>query len=161
MRSKPIAQNRKTQAGDLKNAFALFGLSRSRVRAAAKVPAHGRPQAITAPVLAKLEIAYKFGCSDREACVFAGIHPSTLYRFSERNGDFCEQKDAWRELPILAARMVVVNAMAKGDVKVAQWYLERRGEGFSGTDRFASGSRAVTAEDLDRMARGDFEIIED
>lgn len=151
-------QAKQTKAKNLRGAFSILGISCPRIQAAAKTPTRGRPQSVTSAVLAKLEIAYRFGCTDREACIFAGIHPATLYRFSEHNSDFCEQKLAWRDLPVLLARMTMINAIAGGDARAAQWYLERRCSiEFSHRDSPELNEVILTPEEIERAAWGEFQ----
>lgn len=86
----------------------------------------GRPKAITADVLQKLEHAFSLGCSDTKACLYAGIAPATLYNYQNENPDFIERKAALKEQQVLKARSVVDNALNIGDVATARWLLERK-----------------------------------
>lgn len=86
----------------------------------------GRPHAITNDVLQKVEYAFSIGCNDREACIYADIAPSTLYKYCEDNPDFSERKELLKDKPVLAARMAVVKAIQSGDTKMAWLYLERK-----------------------------------
>jgi len=52
----------------------------------------GRPEKINDDILAKLEAAFKVGANDTEACEYAEIDPSTLYRYQQRNEEFCNKK---------------------------------------------------------------------
>lgn len=85
----------------------------------------GRPTAVTDEVLRKLEEAFAIGASDKEACFYADIVPSTLYKYQEKHPEFTERKDALKERPILMARQSVVNALAN-DPDLALKYLERK-----------------------------------
>jgi hypothetical protein len=84
----------------------------------------GRPTVMTEVVLAKLEEAYAWDCTDEEACFFAGIDPATLYRHQEKYPEFCDRKKALKQRPVLKARRTVVDAL--DDPHMALKYLERK-----------------------------------
>lgn len=86
----------------------------------------GRPTVMTDEVLEKLKQAFLWGCSDREACLYAEIDPQTLYNYQTDNPDYSSKKQMWKENPILKARAVVVKAMESGDKDASKWYLERK-----------------------------------
>ncbi len=80
-------------------------------------------------MLAKLESAFLNGMSDREACLFAGIAPSTLYRYQEENPGFSERKEMLKDNVKMYARLNISKAIQeKGDNAISQWYLERKGK---------------------------------
>jgi len=85
----------------------------------------GRPSRITQGVLAKLEVAFSLGCSDREACSFAGINPATLYRYQNKNPEFSERKEGLKTCPTLIARFSVIKGFSKNPL-LALRYLERK-----------------------------------
>lgn len=85
----------------------------------------GRPTVITKNVINKLEEAFAFGCTDAEAALYANIAPSTLYKYQEVNTKFSERKEQLKMMPVLHARMAVVNAIKK-DPHLALKYLERK-----------------------------------
>ncbi len=83
-----------------------------------------RPTKMTEKTLAKLEQGFKIGLTDAEACAYAEIDDSTLYRYQDKNPHFCEQKERWKKNPIAKAKNTIFKNL---DVpKVAQWYLERK-----------------------------------
>ncbi len=43
---------------------------------------------MTPDTLAKLETAFSMGLPDEQACLYAKIDPSTLYRYQEKNPKF-------------------------------------------------------------------------
>ncbi len=86
----------------------------------------GRPLAMTKDVLQKVEYAFSIGCTDKEACIYADIAPSTLYKYCDENPAFSERKEMLKDKPVLAARMAVVKAIESGDTKMAWLYLERK-----------------------------------
>ena len=88
----------------------------------------GRPPVIDEEKLRKLEYAFAMGCSDKEACLYADIAPSTLYDYQLAHPAFAERKDQLKETPVLKARTTVFNGLSK--VPTAQWLLERRSKDF-------------------------------
>lgn len=117
----------------------------------------GRPTALTREVLQKLEYAFSIGCSDKEACIYADIAPSTLYKYCQEDTGFSERKELLKERPVLAARMTVVKAIVGGDTKMAWSYLERKRAGEFGRDTKPSESnqKIVTIAQLEAVARGE------
>lgn len=76
-------------------------------------------------IVAKLEEAFAFGCSDLEACYYADISKDTLYRMQKADPHFCERKEMLKERPTLIARQSVVRQMTKdGDLSLR--FLERK-----------------------------------
>lgn len=86
----------------------------------------GRPPIIDDTKLQKLREAFLMWCTDDEACLYAEIAPATLYNYQNANPDFLEQKEHWKNNPILKARKVVFNKIESGDENTAKWYLERK-----------------------------------
>lgn len=80
---------------------------------------------MTDEVIAKLEEAFAWGCTDIEACLWANIATPTLYLYQEKNPDFLERKNALKETPILLARQSVLRGM-KNNPDLALKYLERK-----------------------------------
>lgn len=93
----------------------------------------GRPQKIDKTVLQKLEDAFSNALPDVEACLYANINPATLYRYQQRNPKFCDRKEALKLTPNIAARKSIVNNL--GDVRVAQWWLEKKDQDFKPTSK--------------------------
>ena len=85
----------------------------------------GRPTVMTDAVIAKLEQAFALGCTDAEACVYAGISRDTLYLYQSKHPGFHARKDELKTTPVLKARMVIVGAVESGDVKTATWLVEK------------------------------------
>lgn len=86
----------------------------------------GRPTVMTEPVLQKLEQAFSLDCSDEEACLHAGISPSTLYNYQNEHKEFLERKNLLKKTLVLKARTVIAEALNKNDRCTASWYLERK-----------------------------------
>lgn len=56
-----------------------------------------RPTRKTPEVLQKLEEAYKYNCTDEEACAHAGIWVSTLQDWKKEDEKFSEQIFKWKQ----------------------------------------------------------------
>ncbi len=84
----------------------------------------GRPEKIDATVLQKLEDAFSNGFPDREACLYAGIAPGTLYNYQLKHPEFIERKEALKLTPNLKARRAIVDAL--GDPNHAWKWLEKK-----------------------------------
>jgi len=84
----------------------------------------GRPSIMTPKIIDKLREAFMMGCSDREACIYANIANQTLYNYQQEHPEFLEQKITYKTNPLLKARKTIFNNL--GEVKTAQWYMERK-----------------------------------
>lgn len=87
--------------------------------------AGGRPTKMTESTIGKLEQAFAFGCTDKEACLFANINPDTLYSYCKKNPEFSERKELLKETPIMKAKKSVVDNL-ENDPVLALKYLERK-----------------------------------
>lgn len=85
----------------------------------------GRPTIMTPVVVAKLEQAFAFGCTDVEACLFAGISKDCLYDYQTKHPEFVHRKEELKESPVLLARQSVIKHMEE-DGDLAMKFLERR-----------------------------------
>jgi hypothetical protein len=102
---------------------------------------NGRPLKFTKELLDKLEYAFALGCSDREACLYAGVSPAALYKYQEKHPEFAERKADLKESPVLLARESV-NKGIKRDPKLAFAYLKaKKRDEFAGR-RLSEMSRA-------------------
>lgn len=101
----------------------------------------GRPTVITEEVLRKLEEAFSYGATDKEAIFVANISSTAFYEYCKANPEFAERKEQLKDMPKYAARKNIVNAIHDGDKAVSQWYAERKAkEEFSNrTDLNLSG----------------------
>lgn len=84
-----------------------------------------RPTVMTPETIAKLEEAFAWGCTDREACLWADIAEKTLYLYQEKNPEFIHRKEALKDTPLLDSRATVSRAV-KRDPDMAMKYLERK-----------------------------------
>lgn len=86
----------------------------------------GRPTVMTPEVLAKLEEAFSYGATDREATFVAGISNDALYDYCRENPDFASRKEALKDMPKYQARMNIAKAIKAKSIPVSQWYAERK-----------------------------------
>ena len=105
--------------------------------------ATGRPTVITESVLAKLEQAFSWGCTNKEACVWAGISVDALNDYEHANPSFTKKKEMLIETPTLKARQVINIALGQKDKQAAQWWLERKRK-----EEFSTRSELVQPEPI-------------
>lgn len=88
---------------------------------------------MTETTLAKLEEGFLMGFTDREACLYAGINPSSLYRYCEENKEYSERKELLKENVKMIAKKNIYTEIGVGDKDISKWYIERKAkdEGFS------------------------------
>lgn len=84
----------------------------------------GRPTVMTPEVLSKLEYAFAMDCTDEEACSYADISTTSLYKYQNEHPEFAERKQALKQKPFLKARETVVKSLDKPDMALK--YLERK-----------------------------------
>lgn len=105
--------------------------------------ATGRPEGMTQTVLDKLEQAFSWGCTDVEACLWAGISDDLLYKYQRENPEFIKRKAQLKETPTLKARQVMNIALGQKDKQAAQWWLERKRK-----EEFSTRSELVQPEPI-------------
>jgi len=88
--------------------------------------AGGRPTKMTPETVNKLEEAFLLGCTDEEACLFAGISKPTMYAYQNGNEDFLNRKEVLKQNPFLQARRVQMNDLLEGNSTIAQKVLDRK-----------------------------------
>lgn len=87
----------------------------------------GRPPKLTPDKIKRLEEAFAMGCSDLEACFWADISKTTLYRYQDEHPEFSARKEALKERPIFLARKAMLNNLESGqDADFALKYAERK-----------------------------------
>lgn len=86
----------------------------------------GRPTVITKPIVLKLEQALKDGFSIEMACHVSGISRSTYYAHLQTDTDFMNKMELAQTWATELAKKVVVKEIGKGNLKAAQWWLERK-----------------------------------
>jgi len=84
----------------------------------------GRKTVMTDIVVKKLEEAFTMGCSDVEACLYAGISKQTLYSYQKKVPEFVDRKSELKNNPLLKARRTIFENLDK--VNTATWYAERK-----------------------------------
>ncbi len=75
-------------------------------------------------VVTKLEEAFAIGCTDDEACFYAEISRSALFRYMEEHEEFRNRRNALKQKPILKARKTLYDDL--GNPESAMWFLERK-----------------------------------
>ena len=93
--------------------------------------AGGRPSIMTKDVVNKLEIAYTAGANDTQACDFADISRTTLYKYINEQEGFADKIEQWKQRLKLRAKMNIQNAINDGDKDTSKWYLEKTDEAFN------------------------------
>lgn len=96
-----------------------------RIEQNAKPNKGGRKPKITPAVLQDLCLAFSIGCTDEQACMYAGIGTSTLYNYQNANEEFVERKRQLKESVVIMSKMAVYESVKKGNLWTAQWLLER------------------------------------
>lgn len=86
----------------------------------------GRPPAIKEDTVRKLEASLASGYSVSTACHFAGVSRSTYYEYLATNKDFSDKMRMAEEWCTFRARQIILQAIDGGDIKAAQWWLERK-----------------------------------
>lgn len=86
----------------------------------------GRPSVITKPTVLKLEQALKDGFSVEMACYVSGISRSTYYAHLHTDTNFMDKMTLAQAWATERAKQVVVKEIGKGNLKAAQWWLERK-----------------------------------
>lgn len=85
----------------------------------------GRPTVMTDNTVNKLEEAFALGCTDEEACFFADITKTTLYKYIETHPDFTDRKENLKKNPVLKARRVLLNHLEQDDKDIAKYVIDK------------------------------------
>lgn len=102
----------------------------------------GRPTVMDKTVLAKLEDAFIIGLSDRKACAYAGINPSSLYDYQKLHPEYTERKEALKLRPDIKAQQTVV--LSLGDPLNAWKWLERKDPDFRPSSKLEHSGKIET-----------------
>lgn len=100
----------------------------------------GRPTVFDDITLQKLEYGFAHGLSDAQACLYAGIAPSSLYNYQRQNPDFLERKELLKDSITMRAKLNVAGKINEGDTQQSQWWLERKAK-----DEFSVRTENVNA----------------
>jgi len=76
-------------------------------------------------------------CIRDRACAHAGIAKDTYYRWIREKEGFSDEIEAAKSFIFIAAKKTIQQAVVKGDLKAAQWLLERRQKRLYSRDREA------------------------
>lgn len=104
---------------------------------------------MTHEVLLKLEDAFSISATDKEACFYAGISPTTLYSYQDKNHEFTERKEALKNKANLKARQTIVQQL--DDVRVAEWWLEKKRPDEFGQRQRLEHSGKLQTEDITQL----------
>lgn len=113
----------------------------------------GRPSVMTDAILGKLREAFSYSATDQEACLYAGIHPDTLYEYCKHFPEFSEEKERLKNMPNFTAKKVIIRKIQEGDEKQANWWLERKAK-----SEF-SIRQEVTGKDGENITAVNFNIL--
>ena len=97
------------------------------------MPKQGRPSKLSPNTVTKLVAAFHKGFNDEEATAYAVISRNSYYRWYRENDDFRDKIDQAKLQPNLHAKELIIDAIEKGDVNSAKWWLERRAKSEFGT----------------------------
>lgn len=113
---------------------------------------------MTEAVLGKLKDAFTYGFTDREACLYAGINPSSLYDYCNENPSFSEQKEILKISPRIHAKRTIVEALQRKDKAMATWYaVHKMGDEFAPKSKVehSGGVESTTNPEQARSAAQD------
>ena len=86
----------------------------------------GRPTVMDEVTVQKLEQALRDGFSVERACYLSGVGRSTFYDHCNSDSDFADKMYLAQEWATERAKQVVIQAIDDGNLKAAQWWLERK-----------------------------------
>lgn len=87
-----------------------------------------RPTVMDENIVSKLEEGFSRWLTDNEACLYADISRSTLFRYIEQNPEFWNRKELLKDMPKMKAKLVVTDKILEKDDYNSRWYLERKGK---------------------------------
>ncbi|CAN5697126.1 hypothetical protein BH23PAT2_BH23PAT2_03050 [soil metagenome] len=88
----------------------------------------GRPTKETPTVVTKLVAAFNIGYNDTEACFYAGISRNTYYQWLNDQVEFRDKIEQAKCGLNMKAKGVVVDALGRGDLNTAKWWLKHRAQ---------------------------------
>ena len=104
----------------------------------------GRPTVMTEEVIRLLEEAFKWGCTDLEACCNADISKTALYEYCIANPEFAERKETLKNNTLLKAKMVISKAIDEKDISSAHKVVDRK-EGTKVQQDITSGGKPINS----------------
>lgn len=96
---------------------------------------------MTDEVVQKLDEAFLYGLSDRQACLYAGINYSTFTEWIKRNPDYCTKKETLKENPKLRAKINIAKSISEGNLFDSKWYLEKTDKEFTNKQEIDLGNK--------------------
>jgi len=112
----------------------------------------GRPTVITEYVKDRLLQAFTYGCTDKEAALFAGIGERTLYDYSKKDPDFREHCIQLKDTPTLTARITLVEKLSKSAYYALEYLQRKRSDEFGMKLRHTiEPPEELTEEERDRL----------
>lgn len=117
----------------------------------------GRPTSITPATVSKLEQSLRDGFSVEMACHVSGISRSTYYAHLQADEDFSDKMALSQTWATERAKQVIIQAINAGDIKVCQWWLERRSRAEFGANPAISRTQPqTTSSPVSEQARDMF-----
>jgi len=104
----------------------------------------GRPTVMTEEAIRLLEEAFKWGCTDLEACCNADISKTSLYEYCILNPEFAERKETLKNSTLLKAKMVISKSLDEDDVNSAHKVVDRK-EGTKVKQDITSGGQTINS----------------
>jgi len=80
---------------------------------------------MTPETVGKLEEGFLRGFTDSEACLYAGINPSTLYAYCAEHPEFSEKKEVLKNSPLMLAKQIQYDDLLERDKQIAQKVIDR------------------------------------
>ena len=100
-----------------------------------------RPTKLTPELLARLKVVFLIGATYKEAGAAVGVSERTISNYTKNDPELLRQIEGWRSVPILKAKQTIVDHL--DEVKIAQWYLERRCPEFKSRQDITSNDREL------------------
>lgn len=104
----------------------------------------GRPTVMTPDVIQKLEDAFMHAFTDKEACLYAGISPATLYKYCDEHPEFSERKETLKLSPNLVAKKELVDGI-KGNMDQSRWWAVHQIDEFAPKSKVQHSGAVTTA----------------
>lgn len=112
----------------------------------------GRPTVMTETTLQKLEYAFSLGCPDKEACLYAGISPQTLYNYQTEHPEFVERKEQLKDTIIMLARKTVMEKIEDSYNNSMDYLKRKRRDEFGDNVDLTSGGDKINFTLLSEVA---------
>lgn len=86
----------------------------------------GQPTKMTPETIRLLQDAFVWGCTDSEACGYANISESTLYKYASEHPEFSELKARLKDMPTMKSKRIISQALDEGDLNTANRVIDRK-----------------------------------